>query len=189
MCSFRVRKVPCFLVASLVTQHHYHHCLHTIHLSHTITCHTPSLVTHYPLLTHHHLLHSITCHTLSIAYTPSLVTQHHLSHRFRPSAALFPIVVSQDCGHVPTANAIAEYGTKVTHIKVSNTPPPHTHSHTPHSIRTSVSLKSPSPNVVWRTQKLRLDISRSLDIINGHSVKYLMSWTMNMSSSLKVRLM
>ena len=38
--------------------------------------------------------------------------------RYRPSAAQFPIVVSQDCGHEPTAQAIASYGSKVTHIKV-----------------------------------------------------------------------
>lgn len=38
--------------------------------------------------------------------------------RYRPSAGLFPIIVSQDCGHEPTANAIASYGNRITHIKV-----------------------------------------------------------------------
>lgn len=38
--------------------------------------------------------------------------------RYRPSAGLFPIIVSQDCGHQPTADAIASYGARVTHIKV-----------------------------------------------------------------------
>lgn len=38
--------------------------------------------------------------------------------RYRPSAGLFPIVVSQDCGHEATANAINSYGSRVTHIKV-----------------------------------------------------------------------
>lgn len=38
--------------------------------------------------------------------------------RHRPSAGLFPIIVSQDCGHKPTADAIASYGARVIHIKV-----------------------------------------------------------------------
>ncbi|XP_030638228.1 alpha-1,3-mannosyl-glycoprotein 2-beta-N-acetylglucosaminyltransferase a [Chanos chanos] len=36
---------------------------------------------------------------------------------YRPSAELFPIVVSQDCGHTDTANVISSYGDQVTHIK------------------------------------------------------------------------
>lgn len=36
---------------------------------------------------------------------------------YRPSAELFPIIVSQDCGHTETANVIASYGSKLTHIK------------------------------------------------------------------------
>ena len=40
--------------------------------------------------------------------------------RHRPSAGLFPIIVSQDCGHLPTANAISSYGNRITHIKVSS---------------------------------------------------------------------
>lgn len=38
--------------------------------------------------------------------------------RHRPSAGLFPIIVSQDCGHQPTADVIAGYGARITHIKV-----------------------------------------------------------------------
>lgn len=40
--------------------------------------------------------------------------------RHRPSAGLFPIIVSQDCGHQQTADAIANYGARITHIKVSS---------------------------------------------------------------------
>lgn len=36
---------------------------------------------------------------------------------YRPSPELFPIIVSQDCGHTETANVIASYGSKLTHIK------------------------------------------------------------------------
>ncbi len=36
----------------------------------------------------------------------------------RPSPTQFPIIVSQDCGHQPTAEAIQRFGDKVTHIKV-----------------------------------------------------------------------
>ncbi|XP_032413931.1 alpha-1,3-mannosyl-glycoprotein 2-beta-N-acetylglucosaminyltransferase a [Xiphophorus hellerii] len=35
----------------------------------------------------------------------------------RPSAELHPIIVSQDCGHSATADVIASYGDKVTHLK------------------------------------------------------------------------
>ncbi|XP_027867925.1 alpha-1,3-mannosyl-glycoprotein 2-beta-N-acetylglucosaminyltransferase a [Xiphophorus couchianus] len=35
----------------------------------------------------------------------------------RPSAELHPIIVSQDCGHTATADVIASYGDKVTHLK------------------------------------------------------------------------
>ncbi|KAK2176493.1 hypothetical protein NP493_659g01051 [Ridgeia piscesae] len=34
----------------------------------------------------------------------------------RPSETQFPIIVSQDCGHAPTAKVIQSYGTKVKHI-------------------------------------------------------------------------
>lgn len=40
-----------------------------------------------------------------------------MSGRYRPSAGLFPIIVSQDCGHAPTAQAIAKYGSRVNHLK------------------------------------------------------------------------
>ncbi|XP_038141835.1 alpha-1,3-mannosyl-glycoprotein 2-beta-N-acetylglucosaminyltransferase b [Cyprinodon tularosa] len=36
---------------------------------------------------------------------------------YRPSAELYPIIVSQDCGHAETARVIASYGEQVTHIK------------------------------------------------------------------------
>uniref|UniRef100_W5UBY9 Alpha-1,3-mannosyl-glycoprotein 2-beta-N-acetylglucosaminyltransferase n=1 Tax=Ictalurus punctatus TaxID=7998 RepID=W5UBY9_ICTPU len=36
---------------------------------------------------------------------------------YRPSPELFPIIVSQDCGHTQTADVIASYGSKLTHIK------------------------------------------------------------------------
>lgn len=38
--------------------------------------------------------------------------------KFRPSAQQFPIIVSQDCGHEPTANAIQAYGDQIFHIQV-----------------------------------------------------------------------
>jgi alpha-1,3-mannosyl-glycoprotein beta-1,2-N-acetylglucosaminyltransferase len=37
--------------------------------------------------------------------------------KYRPSAERFPIIVSQDCGHQPTADAIRSYGSKLTHIQ------------------------------------------------------------------------
>ncbi|MBN3299896.1 MGAT1 acetylglucosaminyltransferase, partial [Amia calva] len=37
--------------------------------------------------------------------------------QYRPSAALHPIIVSQDCGHEDTARAIAAYGERVTHLR------------------------------------------------------------------------
>ena len=41
--------------------------------------------------------------------------------RHRPSATRFPIIVSQDCGHLETSKVIQEYvkSHNVTHIKVS----------------------------------------------------------------------
>lgn len=36
---------------------------------------------------------------------------------YQPSPELFPIIVSQDCGHAETADVIASYGSKLTHIK------------------------------------------------------------------------
>ncbi|XP_068455245.1 alpha-1,3-mannosyl-glycoprotein 2-beta-N-acetylglucosaminyltransferase b [Clinocottus analis] len=37
--------------------------------------------------------------------------------QYRPSPALFPIIVSQDCGHAETARVIGSYGDQVTHIR------------------------------------------------------------------------
>lgn len=36
---------------------------------------------------------------------------------YRSSADLFPIIVSQDCGHVTTSDVIKSYGDKITHIE------------------------------------------------------------------------
>ncbi|KAM9339773.1 alpha-1,3-mannosyl-glycoprotein 2-beta-N-acetylglucosaminyltransferase b [Symphorus nematophorus] len=36
--------------------------------------------------------------------------------QYRPSPELYPIIVSQDCGHAETARVIGSYGDKVTHI-------------------------------------------------------------------------
>lgn len=36
--------------------------------------------------------------------------------QYRPSAELYPIIVSQDCGHAETARVIDSYGDQVTHI-------------------------------------------------------------------------
>ncbi|CAB1333452.1 unnamed protein product [Coregonus sp. 'balchen'] len=36
---------------------------------------------------------------------------------YRPSAELYPIIVSQDCGHAETALVIGSYGSQVTHLK------------------------------------------------------------------------
>lgn len=37
--------------------------------------------------------------------------------QYQPSPKQFPIIVSQDCGHQETANVIASYGSRVTHIR------------------------------------------------------------------------
>nr|XP_020502287.1 alpha-1,3-mannosyl-glycoprotein 2-beta-N-acetylglucosaminyltransferase-like [Labrus bergylta]XP_020502288.1 alpha-1,3-mannosyl-glycoprotein 2-beta-N-acetylglucosaminyltransferase-like [Labrus bergylta] len=37
--------------------------------------------------------------------------------QYRPSPQLFPIIVSQDCGHAETARVIGSYGEQVTHIR------------------------------------------------------------------------
>lgn len=37
--------------------------------------------------------------------------------QYRPSAELYPIIVSQDCGHADTADVISSYGNQVTHLK------------------------------------------------------------------------
>lgn len=48
----------------------------------------------------------------------NVITLCCMLERYRPSAGLFPIVVSQDCGHEATANTINAYGSRITHIKV-----------------------------------------------------------------------
>lgn len=45
--------------------------------------------------------------------------------RHRPSAGLFPIIVSQDCAHEPTAQAIGKYDSRLTYIKQPNMTEPH----------------------------------------------------------------
>lgn len=40
--------------------------------------------------------------------------------KYRPSREQFPIIVSQDCGHRPTADAIELYGDEITRIEVSS---------------------------------------------------------------------
>lgn len=37
--------------------------------------------------------------------------------QYRPTAELYPIIVSQDCGHAETARVISSYGDQVTHIR------------------------------------------------------------------------
>ncbi|XP_061521348.1 alpha-1,3-mannosyl-glycoprotein 2-beta-N-acetylglucosaminyltransferase b [Phycodurus eques] len=37
--------------------------------------------------------------------------------KYRPSQELYPIIVSQDCGHTETAGVIGSYGNQVTHIR------------------------------------------------------------------------
>ncbi|KAM9777068.1 alpha-1,3-mannosyl-glycoprotein 2-beta-N-acetylglucosaminyltransferase b [Syngnathus typhle] len=37
--------------------------------------------------------------------------------QYRPSQELYPIIVSQDCGHAETAGVIASYGAQVTHVR------------------------------------------------------------------------
>lgn len=37
--------------------------------------------------------------------------------QYRPSAELYPIIVSQDCGHTDTARVIASYGSQVAHLR------------------------------------------------------------------------
>lgn len=36
--------------------------------------------------------------------------------QYRPSAELYPIIVSQDCGHADTARVIGSYGSQITHV-------------------------------------------------------------------------
>lgn len=47
-----------------------------------------------------------------------LVVVYVVCVRYRSSAEQFPIIVSQDCGHNPTADVIRSYEDKVIHIQV-----------------------------------------------------------------------
>lgn len=40
--------------------------------------------------------------------------------KYRPARERFPIIVSQDCGHRPTADIIELYGDEITRIEVSS---------------------------------------------------------------------
>jgi alpha-1,3-mannosyl-glycoprotein beta-1,2-N-acetylglucosaminyltransferase len=40
--------------------------------------------------------------------------------KYRPSRDRFPIIVSQDCGHHPTADVIELYGDEIIHIEVTS---------------------------------------------------------------------
>lgn len=40
--------------------------------------------------------------------------------KYRPSRERFPIIVSQDCGHRPTADVIELYGDEITRIEVTS---------------------------------------------------------------------
>jgi len=53
----------------------------------------------------------IACNRVTVRRCLDKLLQH------RPSAELFPIIVSQDCGHADTAEVIRSYGDKVTHLK------------------------------------------------------------------------
>lgn len=53
----------------------------------------------------------IACNRVTVRRCLDKLLQH------RPSAELHPIIVSQDCGHVDTAEVIRSYGNQVTHIK------------------------------------------------------------------------
>ncbi|XP_072249626.1 alpha-1,3-mannosyl-glycoprotein 2-beta-N-acetylglucosaminyltransferase a [Leuresthes tenuis] len=53
----------------------------------------------------------IACNRVTVRRCLDKLLQH------RPSAELFPVIVSQDCGHADTAEVIRSYGDKVTHLK------------------------------------------------------------------------
>lgn len=53
----------------------------------------------------------IACNRVTVRRCVDKLIQH------RPSADLHPIIVSQDCGHAETAEAIRSYGDKVTHLR------------------------------------------------------------------------
>lgn len=53
----------------------------------------------------------ISCNRVTVRRCLDKLLQH------RPSAELYPIIVSQDCGHADTAEVIQSYGSQVTHLK------------------------------------------------------------------------
>ncbi|KAG7216549.1 hypothetical protein INR49_002036 [Caranx melampygus] len=53
----------------------------------------------------------IACNRVTVRRCVDKLLQH------RPSAELYPIIVSQDCGHAETAEVIRSYGNQVTHLK------------------------------------------------------------------------
>lgn len=53
----------------------------------------------------------IACNRVTVKRCLDKLLQH------RPSAELYPIIVSQDCGHAETAAVISSYGAQVTHLK------------------------------------------------------------------------
>ncbi|XP_024114231.1 alpha-1,3-mannosyl-glycoprotein 2-beta-N-acetylglucosaminyltransferase a [Oryzias melastigma] len=53
----------------------------------------------------------IACNRVTVKRCLDKLLQH------RPSAELYPIIVSQDCGHAETAAVISSYGAQVTHMK------------------------------------------------------------------------
>ncbi len=64
-----------------------------------------------------------------------------MCYRHRPSAGLFPIIVSQDCGHQPTAQAIARYSTRVTHLQQPDLSDPILTSERKKTVKNSSALK------------------------------------------------
>lgn len=53
----------------------------------------------------------IACNRVTVRRCLDKLLQH------RPSSELYPIIVSQDCGHADTAGVIRSYGNNVTHLK------------------------------------------------------------------------
>lgn len=53
----------------------------------------------------------IACNRVTVRRCLDKLLQH------RPSAELYPIIVSQDCGHAETAEVIRSYGNQVTHLQ------------------------------------------------------------------------
>ena len=53
----------------------------------------------------------VACNRVTVRRCVDKLLQH------RPSPELYPIIVSQDCGHADTAEVIRSYGDKVTHLR------------------------------------------------------------------------